>query len=66
VLVFLSAFVISCGVVQISWEAEVRQALIGGVEEIAAPGIPGPLCVFGDKAVAVIVGKSETEFMSQS
>jgi hypothetical protein len=59
VLVFLSAFVISCGVVQISWEAEVRQALIDGVEEIAAPGIPGPLCVFGDKAVTVIVGKSE-------
>lgn len=58
-LVFLSAFVISCGVVQISWEAEVRQALIDGVEEIAAPGIPGPLCVFGDKAVTVIVGKSE-------
>jgi hypothetical protein len=58
-LVFFATLAISCGFVQGSWEAEVRQALIEGVEEIAAPGIPGPLCVFGDKAVTVIVGKSE-------
>lgn len=58
-LVFLATLIISCGLIQDSWEAEVRQTLLDGVEEIAAPGVPGPLCVFGEKAVTVIVGKSE-------
>ncbi len=57
-LVFITTLVISFWGVQVSWEAEVRRALLDGVEEIAAPGVPGPLCVFGDKAVTVIVGKS--------
>lgn len=33
-------------------------ALFSGVSEIAAPGIPGPLCVFGDQAFVVITGSS--------
>ncbi len=27
--------------------------LLNGVEEIAAPGVPGPLCIFGDRAFVV-------------
>jgi len=33
--------------------------LLDGVTEIAAPGVPGPLCVFGDRAFPVIVGGDE-------
>ncbi len=57
-LVFIAALVISFGIVQVSLEAQVRQALLDGVEEIAAPGVPGPLCVFGEEAVVIVVGKS--------
>ncbi|MBE3070199.1 MAG: hypothetical protein IMZ66_08170, partial [Planctomycetes bacterium] len=32
--------------------------LLDGVGRLAAPGAPGPLCVFGDKAFAVVAGKS--------
>ena len=32
------------------------ESLLAGVAQIAAPGVPGPLCVFGDKAVVVVVG----------
>ena len=32
--------------------------LLDGVGRIAAPGAPGPLCVFGDKAMPVVTGKS--------
>ncbi len=31
--------------------------LLDGVNEIAAPGVPGPLCVSGDNAFAVVTGK---------
>lgn len=31
-------------------------SLVTGVDEIAAPGVPGPLCVFGPKAVVVVSG----------
>jgi hypothetical protein len=31
-------------------------ALRNGVSKIAAPGVPGPLCVFGPKAFPVVVG----------
>ena len=31
-------------------------ALLGGVHEIAAPGAPGTLCVFGDAAFPVVIG----------
>jgi hypothetical protein len=31
-------------------------ALLEGVKEIAAPGVPGLLCVFGEKAFPVVVG----------
>ncbi len=35
-----------------------RAALVEGVGEIAAPGWPGQLCVFGPQAEAVVVGKT--------
>jgi hypothetical protein len=31
-------------------------ALLDGVSEIASPGVPGPLCVFGDEAFVVTAG----------
>ena len=31
--------------------------LLDGVTEIAAPGVPGPLCVYGSEAFPVIVGR---------
>ncbi len=36
-----------------------RTSLLKGVAEIAAPGAPGPLVVFGEHAFVVAVGKSE-------
>lgn len=36
--------------------------LLDGVSEIAAPGVPGPLCVFGEKAFAVVMaGKKNSQ-----
>ena len=32
------------------------ESLLGGVSEIGAPGVPGPLCVYGSEAFPVIVG----------
>jgi hypothetical protein len=32
------------------------EALLDGVGQIAAPGVPGPLCVFGDQAAPVVAG----------
>ncbi len=32
-------------------------ALLDGVAEIGAPGVPGPLCVYGSEAFPVIVGR---------
>lgn len=32
--------------------------LLDGVAKIAAPGVPGPLCVFGERAFAVVTGGS--------
>ena len=34
------------------------EVLLDGVTKIAAPGVPGPLCVFGDGAFAVVTGGS--------
>ena len=34
--------------------------LLEGVDEIAAPGVPGPLCVFGEKAFAVVAAGPDT------
>ena len=39
-----------------------RAALTAGVREIAAPGLPGSLCVFGDGAFPVVVGKAGRDF----
>ena len=36
-----------------------RAALVAGVAEIAAPGIPGPVCVVGKGAFAVVGGRSD-------
>lgn len=36
-------------------------ALLAGVSQIAAPGVPGPLCVFGGKAVVVAAGGAGKE-----
>lgn len=36
-----------------------RAALLDGVAEIAGPGIPGPVCVVGRDAFAVVVGRSD-------
>jgi hypothetical protein len=36
-----------------------RDALLAGVDGIAAPGLPGPLVIFGDDAFALIVGTSD-------
>ena len=33
-------------------------ALLAGVAEIGAPGVPGPLCVYGPEAFPVIVGRT--------
>ena len=38
--------------------AEARPSLLDGVERIAAPGVPGPLCVFGPRAHPVVLGKA--------
>jgi hypothetical protein len=32
--------------------------MLDGVSEIGAPGVPGPLCVFGPKAFPIVVGKA--------
>ncbi|MCX7049215.1 MAG: M60 family metallopeptidase [Candidatus Sumerlaeota bacterium] len=37
--------------------AKDRERLLEGVQEIAAPGVPGPLSIFGDQAFPVIAGK---------
>jgi len=39
--------------------AEDRAALVEGVAAIAAPGIPGPVCVVGKDAFAVVAGRSD-------
>ena len=36
--------------------------LLNGVDEIAAPGIPGPVSIFGEKAFPVIVGGYGSSF----
>lgn len=36
--------------------AQSAAALLVGVQRIASPGVPGPLCIYGDRARAVVVG----------
>jgi hypothetical protein len=38
--------------------AAATQTLLEGVRQIAAPGVPGPLAVFGGKAFAVVAGQT--------
>jgi enhancin-like peptidase M60 family/peptidase M60-like protein len=41
-------------------EAEIRARLLHGVHAITAEvGVPGPLCVFGPKAVPIVLGKGQ-------
>lgn len=35
-----------------------RKALLTGITEVAAPGIPGALCVFGREAFALVAGRA--------
>lgn len=55
---------LACGLVLGLWPGEAGaqtadQAILRqGVTEIAAPGVPGPVAVFGPQAFAVIVGRS--------
>ncbi|MFC1715780.1 hypothetical protein ACFL6S_19080 [Candidatus Poribacteria bacterium] len=44
----------ACGAVE--QEAKDLEILLDEVNEIAAPGVPGPLCVFGEQAFPVVVG----------
>jgi len=39
-------------------DREAVKFLLAGVKEIAAPGVPGPLCVFGPRAFAVVAADS--------
>ena len=43
-----------------AWQACADEGDVGllleGVNRIGAPGVPGPLCVFGERAVAVVAG----------
>lgn len=38
--------------------ADDRKALLSGVHQIAKPGLPGPVAVYGPQAFAVIIGES--------
>ena len=59
---FVSLFLIFifCGLCRGSQSFAEQEAefLLDGVKEIGAPGSPGPLCVFGDKAFAVVAGRA--------
>ncbi|MCS7187188.1 MAG: M60 family metallopeptidase [Armatimonadota bacterium] len=57
--IFLAIFMLSNGWLEETTGTKVREALLNGVKEVAAPGVPGPLCVFGEKATSIIVGRSE-------
>ncbi len=55
----LLVIVVLCSCVTFaSAAADFTPLLTSGVKEIAAPGIPGPLCVYGNKAWSVVVGKT--------
>ncbi len=41
-----------------AWDASgVRASLLAGVTDIASPGVPGPLAVFGDRATTIVAGE---------
>lgn len=41
-----------------SWQQDV-DALLAGVSNIDAPGVPGPITVFGESAFPIVVGKTD-------
>ena len=41
-----------------AFDAASLEVLTKGVRQIAAPGVPGTLCVFGDKAFPVVLGRA--------
>lgn len=43
---------------------KVRAALLAGVSEIAAPGVPGPLVIVDDNAFAVVAGAADRGIMA--
>jgi len=62
ILVLLGVFLLATAP---AWSAPTAESVAGGkdeaaflagVSQIAAPGVPGPLCVFGGKAVVVVTG----------
>ena len=59
-VICLLAFGLTLGIMPLRTEAQNadQSALRQGVTEIAAPGLPGPVAVFGPQAFAVIVGRS--------
>ena len=53
-----SAAAIALATGAVASEAGPREALLEGVSEIHAPGVPGPLSVFGPEATVVAVGRA--------
>ncbi len=59
---FAAMLLLGVGLLAMADESVDRQALLNGVKVIDAPGIPGPLCVAGEKAFVVLaatLGKSQ-------
>jgi len=54
----LAATILLLAAGQTGAEAKDVDVLLDGVAKIAAPGVPGPLCVFGEQAMAVVTGGS--------
>ena len=53
----LAALVAPCDAAQTD-EGDLA-SLLDGVARVSAPGVPGPLCVFGQRAFAVVTGQSD-------
>ena len=56
----VAATVLLAAASQAGADAKDVEVLLDGVTKIAAPGVPGPLCVFGDGAFAVVTGGAGT------
>ncbi len=54
----LAAACLCAAVASVRGADEDMAFLLDGVGRISAPGVPGPLCVFGEKAMPVVVGES--------
>jgi hypothetical protein len=63
-LFFNFCFFLTLGATTLLASEKDRVFLLEGVEEIGAPGIPGPLVLFREQAFPVVLGKSEGGFES--